>query len=85
MVKARSESSLQLKFGKKQRLNDKIGIDSDCELDDGQLKKKVRRKEERKNSKGSVKFIAEKRANQLGMFVEIRLSHQQVAVAGFGN
>ena len=43
-----------------QQLNNKIGVDGDCELDDGQRKKKVRRKEERKNSKESVNFMVEK-------------------------
>jgi len=52
--KAGCETSLQLKFGKMQRLNDKIGVDSDSKLDDRQLKKKVRRKEE------SEVFIIEK-------------------------
>ena len=37
-----------------QRLNDKIGVDSDFKIDDRQLKKKVRRKEE------SEVFIIEK-------------------------
>jgi len=44
--KAGCETSLQLKVGKRQRLNDKIGVGGDCELDDQQLKKKLRRKEE---------------------------------------
>ena len=64
--KAGSETSLQLKSGKKQRLNEKIGVDSDCELDDGQLKNKVRRKKERKNSKESVKFIVGKENKSTG-------------------
>ena len=49
-----------MKFGKRQRLKEKIEVDSDCELHDGQLKKKGRKKEERNNSKEIVKFIAEK-------------------------
>ena len=64
--KTGSETSLQLKFGKMQKLNDKIGVDSDCELDDGQRKKKVRRKEERKNSKESVSFMVEKEKKSAG-------------------
>ena len=82
--KAGNETCLQLKFGKTHGLDDKIGVDSDCELDDGQRKKKVRRKEERKNSKESVNFIEQQEKNQLGMFVETWLSYQQVAVAVFG-
>ena len=34
--KAGNETSLQLKFGKMQKLNDKIGVDGDCKLDDEQ-------------------------------------------------
>ena len=34
--KAGNETSFQLKFGKMQKLNDKIGVDGDCELDDEQ-------------------------------------------------
>ena len=34
--KAGNETSLQLKFGKMQKLNAKIGVDGDCELDDEQ-------------------------------------------------
>ena len=41
-------------------------VDSDCELHDGLLKKKVRRKEERKNSKEIVNFIAEKENKSTG-------------------
>ena len=55
-----------MKFGKRQRLNDKIGVDSDCELHDGQLKKKGRRKEERNNSKEIMNFIAEKENKSTG-------------------
>ena len=39
---------------------------SDCELHDGLLKTKVRRKEERKNSKEIVNFIAEKENKSTG-------------------
>ena len=55
-----------LKFRKTQRLNDKVGVNSDCDLDDGQLKKKVRRKEERKNSKESEKVLVEKENKSAG-------------------
>ena len=41
-------------------------VDSDCELHDGLLKKKVRRKEERNNSKEIVNFIAEKENKSTG-------------------
>ena len=41
-------------------------VDSDCELHDGLLKKKVRRKEERNNSKEIVNFIAEKENKSAG-------------------
>ena len=42
-----------------QRLIDKIGVDSDSKLDDEQLKKKVRRKEQ------SEVFIIEKAKNSV--------------------
>ena len=41
-------------------------VDSDCELHDELLKKKVRRKEERNNSKEIVNFIAEKENKSAG-------------------
>ena len=49
-----------------QKLNGKIGVERDCKLDDGQRKKKVRRKEERKNSKESVNFMVEKENKSAG-------------------
>ena len=44
----------------------KKGEKSDCELHDGQLKKKGRRKEERTNSKEIEKFVAEKENKSTG-------------------
>ena len=53
-------------------------VDSDCELHDGLLKKKVRRKEGRNNSKEIVNFIAEKENKSTGDVREDKVE----AVAG---